>query len=1061
MAVGRWRASRHAPRRTAVITAVAVLLAVTATVSVEDPGRFDALAAADHTEEGRALLAARDSGEPVRVDGQTTETTEVWARPDGQLEARISADVVRVRRDDGWVPVDLRLRRATDGTVTPAAHPNDLRISGARPAGTHVLAAVGHGAARVAMSWTGVLPEPQLDGAVATYRDVLPDVDLVVRATRIGFEQLLVVADRAAADRVRDVSLALTGPGIAGHTHDELGGVTLTGADGVTLATVPAPAMWDAQTTPAGTPARTAPIDTTVTARPDGVDLRLRPDTDWLDAPDTVYPVTLDPTVNPLSTTFDGYVQEGVTTDRSGTTDLQIGLLATSPPTITRSFVTWNAAVLAGKQINSATVYFWNWWSHSCTPKAWEVWSTGAASTATRWTNQPQWLHHEATSTMTKGYNASCDDGWLTISGTAFFQRAATAGASQAHMGIRATDETDVATFKQFRSREHTTSAHVPYASVTYNAWPTVTARSTVPVTACVTGSGRPLVDTLTPQLRASVADGDGTAMSVEFEWWMVGASARLGGQTVANVASGATASVTVPAGAFLDGGRYQWRVRANDGVAGSAVWSSFCEMTVYVTAPPVDGCVGGAANDYNGDGVSDVAIADPEATVAGQAKAGQVHVRYAGTGTVDTLHENNAQVAGAAEAGDQFGTALASYDVNHDGCTDLAVGVPYEDLDGKADVGVVYVLLGSPTGLATGPASLVYHQSQAAFPETAEAGDWFGFSLAAGHTAAGAAYLLIGAPGEDVGTAVDTGVVHYLRGTANILLSQGGGGIVGDLENDDMTGYAVAASPHHLAVGAPGEAIGTEVFAGGVNVFSHQFTSGRPTLVAVLDQNRANVWGTSTANDTFGKSLSMVEYRAVGAPAGGTDSFLAVGVPGKEYGAAGIADTGVVQRFHITDSGFTELPVLAQHIVGIPSGDEEGDYFGERVHLVNLAPGSAATAQNLLLAVGAPGEDTGPAADAGVVRVFGAAADPVSGYATVERGATALPGTPVAQELIGVSISGSPTHLHVASPYSDRAVYAIEWSTLAAGSATPQHVWRAGEGGFPAAAVAFGAAAN
>ncbi|WJK42074.1 hypothetical protein O7608_06685 [Solwaraspora sp. WMMA2056] len=79
MAVGRWRASRHAPRRTAVITAVAVLLAVTATVSVEDPGRFDALAAADHTEEGRALLAARDSGEPVRVDGQTTETTEVWA----------------------------------------------------------------------------------------------------------------------------------------------------------------------------------------------------------------------------------------------------------------------------------------------------------------------------------------------------------------------------------------------------------------------------------------------------------------------------------------------------------------------------------------------------------------------------------------------------------------------------------------------------------------------------------------------------------------------------------------------------------------------------------------------------------------------------------------------------------------------------------------------------------------------------------------------------------------------------------------------------------------------
>ncbi|MDG4832664.1 hypothetical protein O7627_25630 [Solwaraspora sp. WMMD1047] len=1061
MAVDGWHVPTSRPRWTVILTAAAVVLAVAAVVNVDDPRRFGAVPAAPATEEGRALLAARDSGRPVRVHGQTSATTEVWARPDGQLEAKISADVVRVRRDGGWVPVDLQLRRATDGSVAPVAHPNELRISGPRPAGTHELATVGHGPARVAMSWTGALPEPRLAGPVATYPEVLPGVDLVVRATRIGFEQLLTVKNQDAADLVRDVPLTLTGPGVAGHHHDERGGIVLTGADGATLATVPAPAMWDAQTTPAGTPARIAPIHTTVTARTGGVDLLLRPDADWLDSPDTVYPVTLDPTVNPLSTTFDAYVRESVTTNQSGTADLQIGLLATSPPTITRSFVTWNAAVLAGKQINSATVHFWNWWSHTCTPKAWEIWSTGAASTATRWTNQPAWLHHEATSTMTKGYDAECDDGWSTINGTAFFQRAATAGASQAHMGIRATDETDTTTFKQFRSRETTATSQVPYAVVTYNSWPTVTARSTVPATACVTGTGRPLVNTLTPQLRATVSDGDGTAMSVEFEWWALGASAPLGGQTVANVTSGATASVTVPAGAFTDGGRYRWRVRANDGVSGSAVWTGFCEMTVYVTVPPVEGCEGGVANDYNGDGLTDVAIADPEASVAGQAKAGQVHVRYGGAGTVDTLHENNAQVPGGAEAGDQFGFALASYDVNNDGCTDLAVGAPYEDLDGKADVGAVYVLLGSPNGLTKGPTSLVHHQGQAVFPETAEAGDWFGFSLAAGHTATGEAFLLIGAPGEDVGAAADTGVVHYLRGTANILLSQGGNGVAGALENDDMTGYALAASSHHFAIGSPGEAIGTEVFAGGVNVLSHQYTAGRPTLVAALDQNRADVWGTSTANDTFGKSLSMVDYRSAGAAAGGTDSFLAVGVPGKEYGPTGIVDTGVVQRFHITDSGFTELPVIAQHIVGIPSGDEEGDYFGERVHLVNLAPGSEATAQNLLLAVSAPGEDTGSAADAGVVLVFGAAANPISGYATVERGAAGLSGTPIAQELIGVSIAGDQTHLYVASPYQERAVYALPWSALATGSATPQHVWRAGEGGFPAAAVAFGAAVN
>lgn len=1060
MAAGRWHAPRFAPRRTAVLTSVVVLLAVAAVVNTEDPRRYGEVLAAPATEEGRALLAARDGGRSVRVDGQTSETTEVWARPDGQLEARISAEVVRVRRDGGWVPVDLRLRRATDGSVAPAAHPNDLLISGARPAGTHELAAVGHGAARVAMSWTGALPEPRLDGPVATYPEVLPGVDLVVRATRIGFEQLLTVKNRDAVDRVREVALALTGPGIAGHRHDEQGGVTLTGLDGATLATVPAPAMWDAQSTPAGTPARTAPIDTTVTARPDGVDLLLRPDAGWLDAADTVYPVTLDPTVNPLSTTFDAYVRESVTTSQSGTTDLQIGLLATSPPTITRSFVSWNSAVLAGKQINSATVYFWNWWSHACTPKAWEIWSTGAASTATRWASQPQWLHREATSTMTKGFDASCDDGWSTISGTAFFQRAATAGASQAHMGVRATDETDTATFKQFRSREYATSSQVPYAVVTYNSWPTVTARSTVPATACVTGPGRPLVNTLTPQLRAAASDGDGTAMSVEFEWWAVGASARLGGQTVTNVASGATASVTVPAGAFADGGRYQWRVRANDGVSGSAVWTSFCEMTVYVTVPPVEGCVGGVANDYNGDGVPDVAIADPEATVAGQAKAGQVHVRDGTTGVVDTLHENNAQVLGGAEAGDQFGFALASYDVNNDGCTDLAVGVPYEDLDGKADVGVVYVLLGSPNGLAKGPASLVYHQSQAVFPETAEAGDWSGFSLAAGHTTTGEPFLLIGVPGEDVGTAVDAGVVHYLRGTSNILLSQGGNGLVGSLENDDMTGYSLGASSNHFAIGSPGEAIGSEVFAGAVNVFSHQYTTGRPTLVSALDQGRTEISGAAGANDLFGKSISLVGYRPTGAPAGGADSLLAVGVPGEDVD--GIADAGLVHRLHFTATGFTELPAISQSSPGLSGGNEDGDHFGERVLLVNTAPGAAATTQNLLLAVGVPGEDLGAVADAGAVRVFSAVANPIPGNAAAERAAVGgLPGAPIAQELIGVSIGGDQSHLYVASPYQERAVYALPWSALAAGSATPQHVWRAGEGGFPAAAVAFGAAVN
>ena len=60
-----------------------------------------------------------------------------------------------------------------------------------------------------------------------------------------------------------------------------------------------------------------------------------------------------------------------------------------------------------------------------------------------RWADQPTWNYKEATSTATKGYSSSCNDGWVSISGTSFFQRAATAKQTYGYMGIRATNETD------------------------------------------------------------------------------------------------------------------------------------------------------------------------------------------------------------------------------------------------------------------------------------------------------------------------------------------------------------------------------------------------------------------------------------------------------------------------------------------------------------------------------------------------------------------------------------------------------------------------------------------
>lgn len=1039
----------------AVALAVALLGIPGDSVTNTAAGPNLAVGDAGASEEAVASQAARSLGKPVQVRGLTSETTEVWALPDGQFRAQVSAGAVRVRRGDGWVPVDLTLRRAVDGSVAPVAHPSDLRISGARSAGVHVLASVGLGDDRLSVGWSGALPEPSLTGNRATYVDALPGVDLVVKATRVGMETFFVVKSRAAASRVAKVSLPIIGKNLAGFSRDAGGNMAFKDSAGRVYARTPAPEMWDAQVDVLGQPASQMVVATQVATTSTGapVELTLTPDAAWLTDPARRYPVTIDPQINPLSTTFDTYVKEGDTAENGGANDLQLGNVSGK---VTRSLARWNTTALAGKQITSATVYFWNWWSQSCAAKSWEIWTVGTVIEGVLWGDQPAWNYKEASTTATKGYDSTCGDGWVSISGTDFFQRAADVGDTRADMGIRATSETDVYYFKQFRSRNAADPAQVPYAVVNYNSYPTVTARSTAPASMCATGVDRPLVNSLTPQLQATVSDADGQAMSVTFEWWAVGATAPLGSATVSNVASGATAAKAVPAGAFIDGGAYQWRVKAWDGVAGSDSWTSFCEMTVWITAPPVQGCTGGVDSDFNGDGVADVAIADPEATVNGLEKAGQIHVVYGGTGAVYTLYEDNAKVTSQTEAGDQFGHTVSAYDANRDGCTDLAVGVPFEDIGTTVDAGLVYVLLGSPAGLAQGPNSLTWHQDSTNVPDSVEAGDWFGFSVAASSTASGEPYLVIGVPGEDIGAGADTGLAHYIRGSVNVAMSQGGGGIPGSAEIDDRTGYAVAASTHHFAVSSPGEAIVAEVFAGAVNVFSHQMTSGLPTLAAGLTQDSSGVSEVSEANDDFGKSISLAAYRPVGAAAGTAESFLAVGVPGEDIGS--FSDAGLVQRFHIKTTGYTELPAVAQSTPGISGGDEDGDYFGEHVLVVNTDPAAEASPQTLLLAVGSPGEDLVSTADAGTVRVFAAAANPIASDVTVERGAASLPGAAIGQEFIGTALGGTSQYLYVGSPYGDAAVFGFSWSGVAAGSAAVTQTWKPGLGGLPVEEIAFGA---
>ncbi|MBB4760790.1 RHS repeat-associated core domain-containing protein [Amorphoplanes digitatis] len=549
----------------------------------------------ERADEAAALITARMTGQKVRIAGLTTETSEFFAQPDGQITVNVAAGPVRTKRDGRWVPIDLTLRLAGDGSVQSVADSLNLRISGARAAGGE-LASTGKAGRRLALGWQGKLPAPTLAGTRATYPDVVPGVDLVVQATRAGFEQFFIVKSRDAVDRLPDLSLPLTGDKVASFVPDSSGGLSLRDSKGHTVAAVPAPEMWDARRVP-GTE---APVRRTIvpvkrkqgtksaaraaTGQDKGITLTLKPDVTWLKDPATQFPVTIDPQLNALSTSFDTYVRQDVTADRSGAADLQLGLFTGTPNANAHAFVHWPVAALAGKQITAATANFWSWWSNTCTPSSWEIWTTGAASSATRWDSQPEWLNFEAASTQSKGYSTACDDGWVSVDGTSFFQRAATAGQSTAYMGLRATNETTTAGSKLFRSRNADDTAQVPFASVTYNSYPTVGTRSTTPATACVTGENRPKINKLTPQLAAGITDAEGSAVKAEFEWWAVTGTSKLGSTVTGLDASGTTFTAAPPAGALVNNSSYKWRVRGNDGIV-NGVWSTFCEFTVDTTA--------------------------------------------------------------------------------------------------------------------------------------------------------------------------------------------------------------------------------------------------------------------------------------------------------------------------------------------------------------------------------------------------------------------------------------------------------------------------------------------
>ena len=199
------------------------------------------------------------------------------------------------------------------------------------------------------------------------------------------------------------------------------------------------------------------------------------------------------------------------------------------------------------------------------------------------------------------------------------------------------------------------------------------------------------------------------------------------------------------------------------------------------------------AAGDIDGDGRDDLIAGAP-----GRAGAGAVWVVFDPSGAAadaQLLHQDTPGVSGVREAGDGFGSAVAAGDIDGDGTDDIGVGVPGEALGAVSGAGLVHVLLSD--GTAVDPASdLAVTQNSSGVWGSGETGDGFGTFLALLDVDGDSrADLVVGTPGEGLGSTGDVGVLHLIHAAgASVAPSDSfvlyrGNGFVGPASAGDLLG--------------------------------------------------------------------------------------------------------------------------------------------------------------------------------------------------------------------------------------------------------------------------------
>lgn len=343
--------------------------------------------------------------------------------------------------------------------------------------------------------------------------------------------------------------------------------------------------------------------------------------------------------------------------------------------------------------------------------------------------------------------------------------------------------------------------------------------------------------------------------------------------------------------------------------------------------------------------------------------------------------------------------------DFNGDGYTDLAVGMPSEDVGSKVDAGSVSVLYGSRYGL-TAAGDQLWNQDSPGVKGVAEGAqshdasprDRFGAALAsADFDGDGYADLAVGSPEDRVGGIRDRGAVNVLYGSGRGLTAAG---------DQRLSRWDLPDAPDF------GEWFGSAMAAADVNGdgFGDLVVGGTdgtsPDLrMAVLGVFFGGPEGLSGAAGQVITEVTLVEggSTTVGAPraAGPLDADpfedVVIGAPGIVGGAV------VVLRGSPTGLATSRVVRWGQDSPGVPDDAEAFDGFGSSAAIGDLDGDGWND-----LAIGAPGEGLGDASKAVAVTVLYGTADGLSSARSEQwsQASPGIPGTPEAGDRLGQAVA-------------------------------------------------------